>query len=171
VLLIAKKRTALTALHEMLRTHDVDKRYTVAVAGRFRNERQRVRLALLKRTTADGDRRVSVSKEGQEAETVFHRLARGADASLLEAELLTGRTHQIRVHLAHLKHPVLGDEKYGDFELNKALRKKGLKRMFLHASRLSFRHPESGQVLELVSRLPPDLERFAASIREEGAQP
>jgi len=145
----------------------VDKRYLVAVAGRFRNERQRVRLALLKRTTADGDRRVSVSREGQEAETVFHRLARGADASLLEAELLTGRTHQIRVHLAHLKHPVLGDEKYGDFELNRALRKRGLKRMFLHASRLALRHPHTGQVLELVAPLPADLERFAESIREE----
>jgi len=167
VLLIAKKRPALTALHEMLRAHDVDKRYLVAVAGRFRNERQRVRLALLKRTTADGDRRVSVSREGQEAETVFHRLARGADASLLEAELLTGRTHQIRVHLAHLKHPVLGDEKYGDFELNRALRKRGLKRMFLHASRLALRHPHTGQVLELVAPLPADLERFAESIREE----
>ena len=111
VLLLAKKRSALTALHEMLRTHDMDKRYLVAVAGRFRNERQRVRLALAKRTTREGERRVSVSDEGQEAETVFHRLARGAeDTSLLEAELLTGRTHQIRVHLAHLKHPVLGDD-------------------------------------------------------------
>jgi 23S rRNA pseudouridine955/2504/2580 synthase len=169
VLLLAKKRSALTALHEMLRTHDVDKRYTVAVSGRFRNERQRVRLALLKRTTADGDRRVSVSKEGQDAETIFHRIARGAETSLLEAELLTGRTHQIRVHLAHLGHPVLGDEKYGDFELNKALRKQGLKRMFLHASRLAFRHPETGKAVELVAPLPPDLEKFAARIRTSEA--
>jgi 23S rRNA pseudouridine955/2504/2580 synthase len=169
VLLIAKKRSALTALHEALRVHDVDKRYVVAVAGRFRNERQRVRLALAKRTTRDGERRVSVSEEGQEAETIFHRLARGADASLLEAELLTGRTHQIRVHLAHLGHPVLGDDKYGDFELNRALRKRGLKRMFLHASRLAFTHPASGARIELVSPLPRDLERFAATIRSAEA--
>ena len=81
--------------------------------------------------------RVACREEGQEAETVFRRLARGPEASLLEAELLTGRTHQIRVHLAHLGHPVLGDDKYGDFELNKALRKQGLKRMFLHAARRS----------------------------------
>ena len=167
VLLVAKKRSTLTALHEMLRAHEMDKRYLVAVAGRFRNERQRVQLALAKRTTADGDRRVSVSKDGQEAETIFQRLARGADTSLLEAQLLTGRTHQIRVHLAHLDHPVLGDEKYGDFELNKALRKRGLKRMFLHASRLSLRHPETGEMLEFKSPLPADLERFAATIREE----
>ncbi len=171
VLLLAKKRSALTALHEMLRTHDVDKRYLVAVAGRFRNERQRVRLALAKRTTREGERRVSVSDEGQEAETIFHRLARGAEASLLEAELLTGRTHQIRVHLAHLKHPVLGDDKYGDFELNRALRKQGLKRMFLHASRLSLRHPQTAAKLELVAPLPGDLARFADRIRAEEAAP
>jgi 23S rRNA pseudouridine955/2504/2580 synthase len=169
VLLLAKKRSALVALHEMLRAHELDKRYLVAVAGRFRNERQRVQLALAKRTTAQGDRRVSVSEDGQESETVFHRLARGQDMSLLEAELLTGRTHQIRVHLAHLKHPVLGDEKYGDFELNKALRKRGLKRMFLHAARLSLRHPETGETLEFKSPLPADLERFAATIRDESA--
>jgi 23S rRNA pseudouridine955/2504/2580 synthase len=171
VLLLAKKRSALTALHEMLRAHEVDKRYLVAVAGRFRNERQRVQLALAKRTTAEGDRRVSVSKDGQEAETIFNRLARGEDTSLLEAQLLTGRTHQIRVHLAHLNHPVLGDEKYGDFELNKALRKRGLKRMFLHAARLSLRHPETGQALEFASPLPADLERFAATIRGESTAP
>jgi 23S rRNA pseudouridine955/2504/2580 synthase len=166
VLLIAKKRVALVALHEMLRTHNLDKRYLVAVSGRFRNERQRVRLALAKRTTREGERRVSVSEEGQDAETIFHRLARGEDASLLEAQLLTGRTHQIRVHLAHLGHPVLGDDKYGDFDLNKALRKRGLKRMFLHASRLVLDHPVSGRQLELVSPLPAELERFARSIRE-----
>jgi 23S rRNA pseudouridine955/2504/2580 synthase len=171
VLLVAKKRSSLIALHDMLRSREVDKRYLVAVSGRFRNERQRVQLALAKRTTAEGDRRVSVSKDGQEAETIFHRLARGKDMSLLEAHLLTGRTHQIRVHLAHLKHPVLGDEKYGDFELNKALKKRGLKRMFLHAARLSLRHPETGAALEFKSPLPADLERFAATIREEASAP
>ena len=91
---------------------------------------------------------------------MFNLLERRDDASLLEAELLTGRTHQIRVHLAHLKHPVLGDDKYGDFELNKALRKKGLKRMFLHAAKLAFAHPGSGERVQLESTLPADLERF-----------
>ena len=125
VLLVAKKRAALTALHETLRTRAADKRYLVGVAGRFRNELQRVKAALAKRDAADGGKRVSVSAEGQAAETVFRRLARGPEFSLLEAELLTGRTHQIRVHLAHLKHPVLGDDRYGDFELNRRLRKEG----------------------------------------------
>ena len=165
VLLLAKKRAALTALHDMLRERAIDKRYLVGVAGRFRNELQRVRLALAKRVTKEGEKRVSVSDAGQEAETVFRRIERGTEYSLLEAELLTGRTHQIRVHLAHLGHPVLGDDKYGDFELNRALRKQGLKRMFLHAAKLSFAHPMTGEPLELVSPLPADLERFRARIK------
>ena len=160
VLLIAKKRASLVALHEMMRERDMDKRYLVGVNGRFRNEMQRVRLPLSKRTTAGGEKRVSVAEDGQEAETVFRRVERGELFSLLEAELLTGRTHQIRVHLAHLKHPVLGDDKYGDFELNKALRRQGLKRMFLHAASLAFAHPISGEALRLESPLPADLEKF-----------
>src|SRR5690349_9996711 len=95
VLLVAKKRSALTALHEKLRSRDMDKRYLVAVRGRFRNEMQRVKASLAKRTSAAGEKHVFVSEEGQEAETVFRRLGRGEDMSLLEAELLTGRTHQI----------------------------------------------------------------------------
>ncbi|HUP97777.1 MAG TPA: RluA family pseudouridine synthase [Usitatibacter sp.] len=162
VLLLAKKRASLVALHEMMRGRDIDKRYMVGVRGRFRNEVQRVRLALAKRVTSEGDKRVSVSSEGQEAETVFRRLERGPEFSLLEAELLTGRTHQIRVHLAHLKHPVLGDDKYGDFDLNKRLRRDGLKRMFLHARSLAFAHPITGEPLGLEAPLPKDLAAFAA---------
>jgi 23S rRNA pseudouridine955/2504/2580 synthase len=104
--------------------------------------------------------RVRVSDAGQEAETIFRRVSRGDEVSLLEAELLTGRTHQIRVHLAHLGHPVLGDDKYGDYELNKRLRKEGLKRMFLHAASLTFAHPLTGETLALHSPLPADLEKF-----------
>jgi len=162
VLLLAKKRAALTELHRMLRDREMDKRYVAAVAGRFRNERQRVRLALAQRRTAAG-KHVSVSEEGQQAETLLRRLARGERFSLLEAELLTGRTHQIRVHLAHLGHPVLGDEKYGDFALNRELRKLGLKRMFLHAARLAFAHPLSGAAIEIAASLPPELASFAAA--------
>ena len=160
VLLVAKRRPALTGLHEAIRTRAIDKRYLVGVAGRFRNEMQRVRAALAKRTLADGGKHVSVSDDGQEAETVFRRLERATEFSLLEAELLTGRTHQIRVHLAHLKHPVLGDDKYGDFELNKRLRREGLKRMFLHARSLAFAHPVSGEAVRIESPLPRDLDDF-----------
>jgi 23S rRNA pseudouridine955/2504/2580 synthase len=161
VLLVAKRRSALTALHEILRNREIDKRYLVGVKGRFRNEVQRVRASLAKHDI-DGEKRVTVSDAGQDAETVFRRISRGAEASLLEAELLTGRTHQIRVHLQHLKHPVLGDDKYGDFELNKRLRKEGLKRMFLHARSLEFVHPATHETLRLEAALPQELDAFRA---------
>jgi 23S rRNA pseudouridine955/2504/2580 synthase len=160
VLLVAKKRSALTAMHERMRGHEMDKRYLVGVKGRLRNAVQRVRAALAKREDAEGGKRVFVSEGGQSAETVFTRLSRGAEASFVEARLITGRTHQIRVHLAHLKHPVLGDDKYGDYELNRKLRRAGLNRMFLHAARLAFDHPQTGAELVLESPLPPDLEAF-----------
>ena len=89
---------------------------------------------------------------------------RPVELSLLEVTLKTGRTHQIRVHLASEGHPILGDDKYGDFELNKALQRPGmlpgLKRMFLHAWRLQFNHPASGERVELLTQLPPELETF-----------
>jgi 23S rRNA pseudouridine955/2504/2580 synthase len=160
VLLVAKKRSSLTALHGMMRERDMDKRYLAGVKGRFRNELQRVSAPLEKRVTSEGDKRVSVSGAGQEAHTVFRRVSRGPEASLVEAQLLTGRTHQIRVHLAHLGHPVLGDDKYGDFELNKRLRREGLKRMFLHARSLAFAHPLTGEALRFESPLPRELDEF-----------
>lgn len=170
VLLLAKRRPALTALHEDLRERGMDKRYLVAVAGRVRDAKRHVKVRLRKYSTAEGERRVAVDeREGQAAETVFRRLARNAEFSLLEAELLTGRTHQIRVHLAHLGHPVLGDEKYGDFALNRALRKRGLRRMFLHAAELSFAHPATGERVTVRSPLPADLAAFRDAQLAEGA--
>ena len=169
VLLLAKKRSALTALHEDLRERAMDKRYLVAVDGRVRDEKRRVKVALRRYSTGEGERRVAVDEhEGQEAETIFRRLARSAEFTLLEAELLTGRTHQIRVHLAHIGHPVLGDDKYGDFTLNKALRKLGLKRMFLHAAQLSFTHPATGEPVTIRSPLPAELEAFRRAVFAEG---
>jgi 23S rRNA pseudouridine955/2504/2580 synthase len=166
VLLVAKRRSALTGLHEMLRSRAIDKRYLAGVDGRFRNELQRVRLALEKRANADGAKHVRVAAQGQEAETVLRRIARGPQFSLLEAQLLTGRTHQIRVHLAHLGHPILGDDRYGDFELNRRLRKLGLRRMFLHAASLEFRHPLGGETVRIEARLPPELDRFRREVIE-----
>jgi 23S rRNA pseudouridine955/2504/2580 synthase len=160
VLLLAKKRSALTALHAQLRERDFGKRYLAAVAGRWRDEKRRVRVSLRKYVTSAGERRVAVDDEGQEADTIFRLISRGDQASLLEAELLTGRTHQIRVHLAHVGHPIQGDDKYGDFELNKRLAREGLKRMFLHAAEVTFVHPASGERVTVRSPLPPDLEAW-----------
>src|SRR5262249_42062173 len=139
VLLLAKKRSALTNLHAQIRAGHVTKSYLVLVRGDWRADKQEVRLRLLKRVTESGERRVSVSEDGMAAHTKFTRLRGFAGYTLLRAQLLTGRTHQIRVHLAHLGFPIVGDEKYGDFALNKSLPRAGLKRMFLHAERVEFR--------------------------------
>ena len=158
VLLLAKSRRALVRLHAALRDGEIDKRYLVLVAGEWRNDRQHVKLALHKVVTAAGERRVNVDDEGQAAHTVFNRVERLGRFTLLEAELRTGRTHQIRVHLAHLGFPILGDDKYGDFELNKRAARGELgarfDRMFLHAGRVQFAHPVSGETLAIEAPLP-----------------
>jgi 23S rRNA pseudouridine955/2504/2580 synthase len=169
LLLLAKKRSALTHLHDQMREGTTDKRYLTMVAGDWKNPRQHVKLPLHKYTTADGERRVVVQAGGQEAHTVFNLLRKWEGYALLEAELKTGRTHQIRVHLASSGFPILGDEKYGDFALNKQLQKANdtrgaLKRMFLHAYRITFQHPETGQPLTLTAPLPPECERFLVSL-------
>jgi 23S rRNA pseudouridine955/2504/2580 synthase len=159
-LLLAKKRSALTALHEQLRTGRVQKYYLVLVHGNWRNEKQSVKLALNKYVLPSGERRVSVHENGAPSHTIFRLKQTWREFSLLEAELKTGRTHQIRVHLAHLGFPIAGDDKYGDFPLNKILAKQGLKRMFLHARRVVIEHPGSGEEMILEAPLPEDLQYF-----------
>jgi 23S rRNA pseudouridine955/2504/2580 synthase len=164
VLLLAKKRSALTELHRQLREGRVEKRYLVLVVGHWRSPRQVVKLPLVRRVTAQGERRVNVEAGGMPSHTEFTLQRHFPGFSLLAARLQTGRTHQIRVHLAHLGFPVAGDDKYGDFALNKALAKRGLKRMFLHAAELGFRHPASGEPVRLTAALPADLTGFVAAL-------
>ena len=166
VLLVGKKRLALTALHDMFREHGAgaDKRYLVLVKGRWMNTTQHVKQPLFKYLTEGGERRVSVDPQGKPSHTVFRLLARWPEMSLLEAQLKTGRTHQIRVHLAHLGFPILGDEKYGDFALNKSLKRDGLKRMALHAWRMAFRHPLTAAPLECVAPLPAGIADYIAAV-------
>lgn len=165
VLLLAKKRIALTRMHALLRSGGVEKRYLVLVRGRWRNAKQRVRLPLHKFVTAAGERRVSVQEGGQSSDSLFTLVQRLHSFSLLQAELRTGRTHQIRVHLAHLGYPIAGDDKYGDFELNRALARSGLRRMFLHASRLEFEHPMTGTRMDLAAPLPSELQRYLEELQ------
>jgi 23S rRNA pseudouridine955/2504/2580 synthase len=160
LLMLAKRRPALVRLHAALREGLVRKRYLVLVKGKWRDEKRSVNLPLRKSLTHSGERRVSVDRAGREAVTVFRRAKALSGYTLLSAELLTGRTHQIRVHLAHLGFPILGDDKYGDFELNRAVAKRGLKRMFLHAAELELQHPATGEPLRFSSPLPPELEAF-----------
>ena len=164
VLLVAKKRAALVALHDQLRNGQFDKRYLVLVRGRWRDAKRSVRLSLHKFATRGGERRVRVEQAGVHAETIFYRRRvwpqRDPPVSLLEAELRTGRTHQIRVHLTHLGFPLAGDDKYGDFAWNKALANEGLRRMFLHAWKVSFAHPITEQPLVIESQLASDLASY-----------
>lgn len=160
LLVVAKKRSALTRLHDLFRDGGIGKRYLALVKGRWMNALQHVRLPLHKYSTEDGERRVSVSEEGKVAHSIVRLVARWENFSLVEVELKTGRTHQIRVHLAHLDFPLAGDDKYGDFALNRDLQKAGLKRMFLHAAKLRLPHPITGEVLELAADLPEELNAF-----------
>ena len=169
ILLLAKKRTALTNLHEQMRDGVTDKRYLALVSGDWKNARQHVKLPLHKYTTADGERRVRVQADGMASHTIFSLKKKYAEFALLEAELKTGRTHQIRVHLSASGFPIAGDDKYGDFALNRALLKSAehrgaLKRMFLHAYQISFIHPESGKLMTVNAALPKECEDFLRTL-------
>ncbi|HOX89819.1 MAG TPA: RluA family pseudouridine synthase [Burkholderiaceae bacterium] len=169
-LILAKTRRALVALHAAMREGRVDKRYFTLVAGAWPHERQHVRLALHKFVNKAGERRVSVDQEqGAPSHTIFNLLERLGGLSLLEAELKTGRTHQIRVHLAHLGYPIVGDDKYGDFELNRRAARgelgARLGRMFLHAHRLALAHPVNGSPLVVEAPLPADCDDFLRGLR------
>lgn len=177
VLLLARKRSALTNLHEQIREGRVQKHYLALVHGRWEKkpgEKRSVKAALRKYVLSSGERRVSVGEgeDTQAAHTVFALekawQVDGQHYSLLRAELKTGRTHQIRVHLQHLGLPIAGDDKYGDFELNKKLARKGLKRMFLHATRFGFTHPVSGEPETAEAPLAPELAAFLQKL--EAAQ-
>ncbi|MDW5443679.1 RluA family pseudouridine synthase [Polaromonas sp. SM01] len=178
ILLVAKKRMALKNLQEQFRERETDKIYLALVSGAWPANKKVLDKPLQKYLLADGERRVQVvgkdHPDGMRAVTLVKVKARlappagmpGQVFTLLEVTIKTGRTHQIRVHLASEGHPIAGDDKYGDFELNKALQKEvagpALKRMFLHAWRLKFTHPSSSKRIELLAALPPDLESFTA---------
>ena len=183
ILLVAKKRSALKHLQDQFRERETGKTYLALVAGQWPSNKKVLDKPLHKYLLEDGERRVRVvardDPEGMKSitlVTVREHIPAPAGAgpagrgfSLLEVTIKTGRTHQIRVHLASEGLPIVGDDKYGDFELNKALQKPAasegcvpLKRMFLHAWRLQFNHPVSGERIELLAPLPPELERFLA---------
>jgi 23S rRNA pseudouridine955/2504/2580 synthase len=165
VLLVAKKRSVLVAMHEQMRTGRVRKRYLAVALGDWQGGARALRHPLHKFVTPEGERRVVVQDGGMVAGTrvrpkshLRHPLA-GA-LTLVEADLETGRTHQIRVHMAYEGHPLVGDEKYGDFTLNKRLEKTGHKRMYLHALSVTFRHPIEDRELRFEAPVPPDFQRF-----------
>ena len=176
ILLVAKKKSALNALQDQFRERATGKTYLALVKGVWPGNKKVIDQPLLKYLLPDGERRVRVAQaddpNGLRSITLVKVLARldalpgwpaGTDAqpfSLLAVTIKTGRTHQIRVHLASAGHPIAGDDKYGDFELNRQLLRVGFKRMFLHAWRLSIVHPAGGDLLELKSPLPIELKQW-----------
>jgi 23S rRNA pseudouridine955/2504/2580 synthase len=158
LLILCKKRSALVELHRMLREGEVGKVYLAVVKGVAKKSLE-LRESLHKYVTAAGERRVAVQADGVKALTKTRTLKDDGEFSLLEVQLLTGRTHQIRVHLAHAGHPIVGDDKYGDFALNRELKQ----RLLLHAARLAFRHPVTGESMKLESPLPLEMKAFVES--------
>ncbi len=183
ILLVAKKRSALTHLQAQFRDRETGKTYLALVLGAWPAKRKVIdkplHKFLLEGGVGEGERRVKVvaadDPNGMRSITLVKlretmalaapwAAALGhAQLSLLEVTIKTGRTHQIRVHLASEGHPIAGDDKYGVFEANKVLQKMGLKRMFLHAWRLQFAHPSSQEAVELLAELPPELQAMLPS--------
>jgi 23S rRNA pseudouridine955/2504/2580 synthase len=164
ILLVAKKRSALKHLQDQFRERETGKTYLALVQGQWPEKNKVIDLPLHKFLLPDGERRVRVTTpedpEGMRSITLVKVAERLNGCTLLEVTIKTGRTHQIRVHLASKGHPIAGDDKYGDFEWNKMLHKQGHKRMFLHAWRLQFKHPISGERVELNAELPTELQQF-----------
>ncbi len=158
-LVLAKRRSALRELHQKFRDGTVAKNYLALVIGDWQHGDQLVDAPLLVEHRKHGERHVVVSGAGKPAQTRMRLSRTFGKYSLLQCQPLTGRTHQIRVHALHLGHPVAGDERYGDPEVNATARKLGLKRLFLHAQSIAF-PDDSGNELHFTAPLADDLERF-----------
>ena len=179
VLLVAKKRSALKNLQDQFRDRETGKTYLALVLGLWPSNKKVIDSPLMKYTipngVGEGERRVKVvgkdDPNGMRSITLVRVARTVGPYTLLEVTIKTGRTHQIRVHLASQGHPIAGDDKYGDFEHNKLLQKMGLKRMFLHAWQLKFQHPQSGRLTTLQAPLPPELKNFVDSVQPPIIQP
>jgi 23S rRNA pseudouridine955/2504/2580 synthase len=171
ILLVAKKRSALKHVQDQFRERETGKTYLALVQGDWPEKLKVIDSSLHKYLLPDGERRVKVTShddpDGMRAITLVKVAQRLAGCTLLEVTIKTGRTHQIRVHLASQGHPIACDDKYGDFEWNKSLNKQGLKRMFLHAWRLEFTHPTTGKRVALQSPLPSELQLYANHVKSK----
>lgn len=163
-LLIAKKRSALRQLHAVFRDDGVAKTYQALLVGRWQRKKCWVDQPLLKNVSKGGERMVVVSQQGKASETLFRRLQSFNDCTWVEVSPKTGRTHQIRVHAAWLGHAIVGDDRYGGDADNRKFKKLGFNRLVLHARRLIFKHPDSGQTLTIEAPLPESLQQSLAQL-------
>lgn len=160
VLLVAKKRSALRSLHEQLRIKTMRKQYLALVRGKWQSHVKVVNAPLRKNDLQSGERVVRVTADGKPSETRFRIARQFAEATLIECSPITGRTHQIRVHTQHAGHPIACDDKYGEAAFDEKMRSQGLKRLFLHAWKLTFTHPVDGREVLIEAPLAPELDSF-----------
>lgn len=164
-LLLAKHRHVLRDLHAMMRNQEINKVYTALLFGRLAMDEHRIIKSLAFNRLQGDERMVVVDPAGKSAETYIYLTRRYADASLVKIQIPTGRKHQIRVHAASIGHPVAGDPKYGNKPFNRSMREYGLKRVFLHATRLSF---TLGQKITVTAPLPNLLQQVLNRLAGEG---
>jgi len=165
-LLLAKNRDALLNLQKQMVNHDINKRYLTLLQSGWHSGERLIEQPLQKNTVSSGERMVKIDPEGKYAKTVFVPLEKFPQAQLTEVILYTGRTHQIRVHSSHIGHPIAGDDKYGQRNFNKEMKKMGLKRMFLHSWKLGITHPSTGEDLLLEASLPLQLNNVLTKLRD-----
>jgi len=165
-LILAKTRTALLNLQQQMIAHDMNKRYLTLLKGNWGKEEKHVSAPMQKNTLSSGERMVRIDSEGKNAESLFIPLENFKTAQLTEVVIFTGRTHQIRVHADHINHPLAGDDKYGNREFNKQIKKSGLKRLFLHAWKLGIEHPTSEKMIEVEAPIPSHLQHVIDALRQ-----
>ena len=168
-LVLAKKRSALVQLHEMLRREhgkSMDKTYLALLRGIWQGKKKKINAPLEVNSRQSGERFVTVSANGKPASSIFvpEKNFPQANAALVSIKLLTGRTHQARVHAQSIDQPIAGDDRYGDRGFNRRMKLDGLKRLFLHASRLRFKHPVDGTTIDIQAPLPEPLAKLLENL-------
>ncbi|MFZ2315943.1 MAG: RluA family pseudouridine synthase [Gammaproteobacteria bacterium] len=166
-LVLAKKKRILREVHTLLREGEVRKIYWALTKGRWKDSELKVDVSLHKDYQDGGKHVVEVNRDGKTALTVFSSIKKFKQASLMEVKLYTGRTHQIRVHAAYRGHPIAADDRYGDPEFNKEVKKMGLKRMFLHARTIDFTLPSLNQRITVTAPLDAELETIVSKFEAE----
>ncbi|MBE9526696.1 MAG: 23S rRNA pseudouridine(955/2504/2580) synthase RluC [Proteobacteria bacterium] len=166
-LLIAKKRSSLIAIQDLFRQRQTDKRYLALLCGQLKLSNKKVTAPLLREALKSGERFVRVDKQGKESCSYFSTLESFEQATLMQVKIVTGRTHQIRVHSQYLGHCVAGDSKYGNYACNQRLKEQGLKRLFLHSAQISFQHPETQEKVTIKAPMTEELENCLSKLRQK----
>ncbi|WP_216782743.1 23S rRNA pseudouridine(955/2504/2580) synthase RluC [Candidatus Profftia tarda] len=170
-LIIAKKRSSLRILHEQLRMKEIYKDYLALVRNQWQSHCKIVEAPLLKNITKSGQRIIKVDTEGKHSETLFKIEERFKNSTLVRARPITGRTHQIRVHTLYAGHPIAFDDRYGDRQFDRQIKETGLNRLFLHASSLIFKHPNTGKKICVKASMDNNLSHCLNELRKKNKIP